>query len=599
MRISKLIYFVAMLAACIGCSEEESLNSNHRHESKATVKRITIDDVKNQAVVDKLLNPQSRTGKNVVYDSINDFCIDMDYGTFVEKGDYHSYTFKVLRAKPDPNLLENLVISKLAPDVYESLLYQYKLSEEERKLIETNQYVDLSGKVSKIKLENLSFIKDITGKYYFNGNCYEDSWVQVNNTICPEGIHNLSNFNSCWYYSHNEWSPSIYWTVTSSLVPCDTDGGPILTINNPTHNSQGGYGGPGNNNGTITVITQEDAGKKMVRDFLDNLSEEDEECYNGLANKQKQDIRAYIASLAYPEILSEGDTPSCDASLTVAEKQEKAKELFREICDKPNVDFFLSMDSPALIDFSLIDNATPEGQRFRCLYTKLMTSCDFEGLYNNVFGGTRTKANLKFEVVPSFPSPHQNAIAITSTTADANNNISTTIKFQKKFLDGTSALSNIYLVKTIMHEMIHAQLNMLIGETTQNLPILEGLTLEQLTGYLEEPNCTIFTNSGGVLYNQGQHSFMFDNLVPAMQQILNEIYPSLISPSTINQLSSTAINVNGVSLPWSWTKFNKYLAMTGLHNSPAFTDYMNQYPSQSIEYDNYTNYATNITKTCL
>ena len=250
-KLKKLSIISLLLSAFVifSCSEDYEVHDHNHNESKIKVKPITIQDVSTNArALEKLTNPKSRFKTNssmdrIINDTINNFSIDTDYGLYIEEGDYHSYTFKITRPNGSNYLLENVVVSKKNETKYETILYQYNITEQELDMIDNGDFVNLEGKMNKIFLENSIITSEVTGKYYFNGSCYEDNPVYVAGNTCPSGLHDLnfilSNMGSddqCEYYLNGTYTATAgHWTWQSTLVPCDDAGG-------------GGVGGTSSNN---------------------------------------------------------------------------------------------------------------------------------------------------------------------------------------------------------------------------------------------------------------------------------------------------------------------------------------------------------------
>ena len=257
-KLKKLSIISLLLSAFVifSCSEDYEVHDHNHNESKIKVKPITIKDVSTNArALEKLTNPKSRFKTNsstdrIINDTINNFSIDTDYGLYIEDGDYHSYTFKITRPNGSNYLLENVVVSKKNDTEYETILYQYNITEQELEMIDDGDFVNLEGKMNKIFLENSIITSEVTGKYYFNGSCYEDNPVYVAGNTCPSGQHDLnfilSNMGSddqCEYYLNGTYTATAgHWTWQSTLVPCDDAGGGGV---GGTSSYSGGFGGTG------------------------------------------------------------------------------------------------------------------------------------------------------------------------------------------------------------------------------------------------------------------------------------------------------------------------------------------------------------------
>ncbi|MEW5675534.1 hypothetical protein ABGT15_04415 [Flavobacterium enshiense] len=255
--------FVLSLFLFYSCSEDFDTHEHNQTKDEIRVKPISfIDIIDNQKVVEKLTNPKSRFKLNnngrVINDTINNFTVDTNYGIFIAEGNYHSYTFKINRPNGSNYLLENIVISKKNESEYETLLYQYNITEEELEKIDNGLFVDLKGKIDKILLENSITISDLTGKYYFNGNCYEDSPVYIAGQTCQgtgSENHTFEEVQSGQYCSQfgSIYGPLPgYWTWQSSIVSCD-DGGSGGSTGGGTSSGSSGTGGGTPNSGSTTT----------------------------------------------------------------------------------------------------------------------------------------------------------------------------------------------------------------------------------------------------------------------------------------------------------------------------------------------------------
>ncbi|MCW1147044.1 hypothetical protein [Flavobacterium lacisediminis] len=262
-KLKKIIPFAFILIAFIifSCSEDYEIHEHNHNHSKIKVKPISINNViTNQKAFEKLTNPKSRFKTNsssdrIINDTINNFSIETDNGIFIEDGNYNSYTFKITRPNGSDFLLENVVVSKKNEVEYETILFQYNITQQELDMIDNGEFVDLNGKINKIFLENSIIASEVTGKYYYNGSCYEDNPVYIPGNTCPEGIHDLSYvlshigaWDQCTYYSNGTYTAtSGTWTWQSSLVPCDDGGG------GGTSSGSGQYGGGGSGSGSTTT----------------------------------------------------------------------------------------------------------------------------------------------------------------------------------------------------------------------------------------------------------------------------------------------------------------------------------------------------------
>ncbi len=261
-----------------------------------------------------------------------------------------------------------------------------------------------------------------------------------------------------------------------------------------------------------------------------------------------------------------------------------------------NLDFEKSLKSPANIDFSAIDQNTPEGQKFDCIYKKLMESASFKNLFVDTFGGEQTKLNVKFEIAENLPnSTNGNCVLLPAN----NGNYTNLIRINKNILIGSDIKSNFNIAKTILHESIHAYLNIKkincnLGSTIAEL---NGLDLQELIGtFYQSFGCHISVNGSP----QSQHEFMFNHLVPTFQNVFTEIRDLLASQSNIDYVNNSQYhnNINNEYFSWNWNDFYKYFSLQGLHLCDSFIQNISQNPLENFYYDFYRYQAQQFTKNC-
>ena len=240
-----------------------------------------------------------------------------------------------------------------------------------------------------------------------------------------------------------------------------------------------------------------------------------------------------------------------------------------------SLDLEKSVKSPFFIDVSTIDNTTLEGTKFTEVYNKLMQSSSFRHLFVSLFGQSPL-INVKFKIV-DIPQPNTNS------TIDGNcfmtykpNQLSSlnTIQVDRNHLLTKSKL-NIAL--TILHECIHAYLNVKLRNPTVAIP------LSQINN-MDFQSC-VDTYYNGFSGNQTEHSFMVDNMIPTMVQIFQEIQQILLTPQEIDQLEipTTGATILHPPMPnvippypdsetiqWNWTNFYSYFSYIGLQNCTAY-----------------------------
>jgi hypothetical protein len=125
----------------------------------------------------------------IVYDSINNFYINTDYGIYMSDGGKSSYTFPIYRDVISGEL-ENLVINKNEDGEYESLIVIYDVTDAEKNMIENGSYVNLIDKTTFISLEENRINQDYCTYVEFGliqhlCSVGGHTWEQALNGECP------------------------------------------------------------------------------------------------------------------------------------------------------------------------------------------------------------------------------------------------------------------------------------------------------------------------------------------------------------------------------------------------------------------------------
>ena len=245
-KLNKILLLNCLIGTIfVSCNSEDNYlkEKNYQENLNLQLRKVTLKDVEsNLKVYEKLTIPKARF-KNVgntnktINDSINNFSIDSNLGIYIQNGDYHSYTFKINRPNGSTFLLENVVVSKMPNNEYETILYQYNINEYELEQIQNREYIDLTGKINKVLLENSNIADEITGKYYFNGSCWEDySYYQPEQRCTEGGNHPFSRCSQCVGCGTSSGPQPGGMISGSTVVPCDDDSGApfIPDQNNPS-----------------------------------------------------------------------------------------------------------------------------------------------------------------------------------------------------------------------------------------------------------------------------------------------------------------------------------------------------------------------------
>ncbi len=266
------------------------------------------------------------------------------------------------------------------------------------------------------------------------------------------------------------------------------------------------------------------------------------------------------------------------------------------------LDLNLSIKSPAFIDMSSVSGNTPEEVKFREVYSSLASSPMFKNLFINLFG-VSPLFGVKF-TIENIPQTANGYIAGSCHIVNNGSlNPFNTIRIDRNFL---LSKSKVDIAQTIIHEAMHAFLNIKLRNPNIGIPIS---TLNNM----DIQDC-INTYYNGFSGNQTQHNFFVNYMVPTLAQILIEIKDSIITPQQANQLENPTngaafiyqpltnpptFQISTTQIQWNWNNFFNYFSYSGLQNCTAYpyTTPLNQghiFNNNEDYYNYYYNFAFNI-----
>ncbi|CAH0123706.1 hypothetical protein [Chryseobacterium sp. Bi04] len=247
-RLLLLVVFSFSLYSCI----HEDFESSDQETSK---KKFKISEIKNNKILNdseisaEITKIQVEKFKSIstsksLQDSILDgVIINTENVLLVENGTQKTYTFPIKRSFASSKI-ENLVLKKNADSTFSGALLQYDLTNEEKALMLTGHYVDLTNKIkfydiSKISInQNQKVVTEAIG-------CLEITWE---NGVCASGQHAYGESGCTLSGSLAAGSP----TVISVVNTCGGGGGNPGSNNDPNFPGGGG-GSEGGNGGSETT----------------------------------------------------------------------------------------------------------------------------------------------------------------------------------------------------------------------------------------------------------------------------------------------------------------------------------------------------------
>ena len=231
-----------------------------------------------------------------------------------------------------------------------------------------------------------------------------------------------------------------------------------------------------------------------------------------------------------------------------------------------------SANSPLNIDLSLVSGNTPAEIKFNRVYNALIQSPQFKELFINLFGVTNF-INAKFKI-DNIQQSNPNQITQGNCKLEQYNfgQIYNTITIDRNAL---LSLSDINIAQIILHECIHAFLNVKLQHPSI------GMSIPQINN-LDFQTCAN-TYYNGFSGNQTQHNFFVNNMVPTMVNILNDIRDLLITPQQIfdvvypsngaafiYQPMGNPPSISDIQISWNWNDYFTHLSYNGLQNCSEY-----------------------------
>ncbi|AZJ33448.1 hypothetical protein SAMN05444344_0757 [Tenacibaculum mesophilum] len=382
-------------------------------------------------------------------------------------------------------------------------------------------------------------------------------------------------------------------------------GGPSNDI--PTDDTSSGGGGSGSSTGGDPIITTpvEDADGNTyteaqirannINRALDNTLSPSDLYY--LSDSNNLNLTIEVESFLF-----ENTSPEAKAFTNEAIKNRSIKNI------KEN--FNLTLKSPFKVDMTqvldsiILPNVNPENkiaaEKFKCIYDKVTKSPKFKDLFIDLFG-TNKDINVTFEIADDFvtkPNGRQanGNCGLKNYSLNADGSIKTAnvvIKINKNKLTTGSGreISSILMAKTIVHESIHAFLDVKRKDCNAGTTIehLNNLEFEELIKEYFDGTCATA---------QEEHEFMFNYLVGTLAPILAEVKDDVIPASQITYVENNPDPVLGIMTDWNWNDFFYNLSLEGLHNTEAFKNKIEKDSRKKALFEHYISGAYGFSKNC-
>jgi hypothetical protein len=248
------------------------------------------------------------------------------------------------------------------------------------------------------------------------------------------------------------------------------------------------------------------------------------------------------------------------------EAKEIASHMISQMYGKfaKKFDVEASLNSPMNIEISTITDATTEGAKFNSIYKSLTKSPEFKRLFLDVFKDSK-RDNVKFEIeehIYEDNDPTKKEVNATTSQDPVTKNLIIKISKQILIAGTTKSQTNIENAKTILHECIHAYLFVKANYPATGVDFVKIL------------------NSMYPTYDE-QHDFMYNHMIPTMQQVLSEIRDLVTTApkrAVIEQFRMYPTTNTRISTSWDWNEYYRYLSLNGLHETSC---YIQDFPSGS------------------
>lgn len=283
-KLKKNIFTLGLMLLLTGCQVEEISKRSDLDNSQITILNITKKDI-SQEVLSKLNKLESLTNKNgkskTLYDSINNFSIDMECGKYLTRDDYHSYTFKIKRFKEN-NLLENLVVSLNPDGTYKTAIISYDLTPEEKIKLKNKEFIDLANKT------DITIINNFKHSSIFS----RETEIKINGT--------------CWVPKYGYSQGTGWETIVSYEEVSCTDGSGGSPSGGPTSPDPEGGATTGNNSSGTGIVTSPTGGSGTgnsstadIRNFVNSLNFDIQESFSWLSAEAQKSIFNYLFANNY------------------------------------------------------------------------------------------------------------------------------------------------------------------------------------------------------------------------------------------------------------------------------------------------------------
>jgi|GEM_PF-4565146 len=375
---------ILFLSFFISCEKEEYISVS-QEENRLSTKKVTVNQVlskiSNSKIREKVIKENQKFTSNLsdVSNSMNRLIIADSIFTMIE---YNGNTSFLLAL--NTYSIEKPYFLKLAINIDENQEESFGIL----KYLPTNPTLDLDLKTFTGIMQILDIDEEVKALSSF------DNGVKIEESQTYSRCYDIIRIIPVRCGQAGNHAPGVpcndgvvrsHYTISVQTI-CNNSGyTPLLTQVIEDSNY-------GNYTGGINI------GMALADNWADTELNNDQRLIYDL----NPSIREYLASNVII-VDSPNYNPLLGGEPTMAVIEPQAREfvlefLLNSVESGLNLDFEKSLNSPANIDFSAIDQNTPEGQQFTWIYSKLMESDIFRQMFTETFQVSDPRINVKFEV---------------------------------------------------------------------------------------------------------------------------------------------------------------------------------------------------------
>ncbi len=544
------------------------------------INRIGLQDALSKAKEQLIPSVQL---KSAVYDSLNNIWIDEDHISYVSSGDYESYTFGILDS--DTTKLKNLLFSKKTNSTYTSFLITYDLNYISKQDIRMGSIpFDFSEYINYQEITTSFQLKTgiVIGGY---GGCVSSVTLQEARN-CGGNDHHVPGDSSCPLADGPRAAEEA--VIIIIYEPCSSSGGggSIGTpVTGPPGNdpvigfpggNPGGSGTPGSDQ-NIPIVTPSPEDDNLVGDFDTTcISLSNGDCRivtNPVLPISLNEVSDNTQSLfdSFNDPSSGNYNPDVYEFIQSFEQNELRNDINNYIRSERNsleaqgfaVEATIASEEGAEVDFDdkIINVLTGKASM---IYNQLQTtSTGFRSAIKN-FESDFPVAHLKFELGDTGRSRALTIIPNSNPNTPNSPDYVITIRLNNNSsLSGVDQRPDLLTAKTIIHEVIHAEMYRKLLAILNNGGTITGVTRQNVEDAL------VNSDYPGMLdyytrYRNWQHQQMAAHYRDVMARILQEfdtgtvvtanqqpqqLYMDLAWEGLIYELNPTTAVTAWISLP--------------------------------------------------